>query len=127
MWKDNFDWGDFWYNTFFILMVILCIGAVALLITAEVTHKEIDSFTFVAEITHLDKVAFNRQRSSSRANYSASVYNGDWFSYTFNVSSSDYAKYQEGDMVEIKSITTQNIFKQKITNYELIGVVKNGI
>ena len=106
-----------------ILLVLAIIGLIGFLGFAAIggiTEYEVESFTFGAEITHLDKDVIYRKNSGTSTVYSASVCEGDWFSWTFDINGSQYARYKVGDILTIKSITSNNIFNLVRTDYEIV-------
>ena len=106
-----------------ILLVLVIIGFVGFLGFAAIsgiTEYEVESFTFGAKITHLDKDVIYRQHSGTSTVYSVSVCEGDWFAWTFKINSSQYARYKVGDILTIKSITSSNIFNHIRTDYEIV-------
>ena len=103
-----------------ILAIIALAGFLGFAAICGITEYEVESFTFGAEITHLDKDVIYRKNSGTSTVYSASVCEGDWFSWTFDISGSQYARYQVGDILTIKSITSSNIFNLISTHYEIV-------
>ena len=65
----------------------------------------VETYTIEAEITHCD---YSRSKGGYES-YILSVVDGD-FSTTIKVTSSQYAKYQEGDLVAIEVTTYENNF-----------------
>ena len=103
-----------------ILAIIALIVFLGLVAISDITEYEVETFTFGAEITHLDKDIIYRKSSGTLTIYSASVCEGDWFSWTFNINGNQYARYKVGDILTIKSITSSNVFNIVKTNYEIV-------
>lgn len=122
--KKYIDWGEIFIQFCMLLIIISFIGASVFAVVSATTEKEIDSFTFTANITHMDKSTHYVNRSGTKTTYSIAVDNNDWFSYCFNINGSEYAKWKIGDKVKIKSVTYKNAFNIKRTEYKVIGVEK---
>ena len=103
-----------------VLVIIGLIGFLEFAAICKITEYEVESFTFGAEITHLDKDAISRKNSGTSTFYSVSVCEGYWFSETFDINGSQYAKYKVGDILTIKSTTSSNIFNFITTDYEIV-------
>ena len=120
--NKKIQWGDVLPPAIGLLILLAFFGFAIFAMMSAVTEKEISNFTFMAEITHLDKSTYYVKNSGNRSSYSASVDDGNWFSYTFDINGSQYAKWKVGDRVQVKSATYRNIFNIERTEYILIGV-----
>lgn len=75
----------------------------------------IETYTIEAEITHCD---YSRSKGGYES-YILSIVDGD-FATTIKVTSSQYAKYQEGDLATVEITTYENNFGETRQSVKLI-------
>ena len=95
-------------------VLLICVLAICVLPFMGACTKEVDRYETKVEIVHID---FAYAKYSPR--YSMAIAN-DEINTTLAISSEQYAKYKEGDIVTIEVVTFANKFGDTMNKYKLI-------
>ena len=96
------------------LVFILCLTVVQ-----DVSTKEIESYIESFEISNTDYSIHHIKNGEVKTTYIMEVTN-DTDAHTFYVDANTWAKYKEGDIVEIKVATIESNVTGDFKTYELI-------
>lgn len=101
------------------LFILFCVAVLVLLLADVITTTEVETYTVGCEVTQLAYAEKSISRSKSRAVYQMGVRNDD-FATTIEISSSDFARYVVGDVVEIEVVLLESCFGTCGAEYRLI-------
>lgn len=96
------------------LVFILCLTVVQ-----DVSTKEIESYTEGFEISNMDYSVHHIKNGGVKTTYVMGVRN-DTDAHTFYVDANTWAKYKEGDIVEVKVMIMESNITGEFKTYELI-------
>lgn len=96
------------------LVFILCLTVVQ-----DVSTKEIESYTEGFEISNTDYSIHHIKNGGVKKTYTMEVIN-DTDAHTFYVDAKTWAKYKEGDIVEVKVAIMKSNVMGEFKTYELI-------
>ena len=100
-----------------LMLLFLSVGFFAIYL--DCSKVEINRYSIKSEITHCDYSYSKSDWGTQYSKYIISVRNKE-FTYTFEVSSTDYAKYKEGDFVNVEVKTLKDITGNLHREYKLL-------
>ena len=102
------------------IILILFLFSISLFSSYLRNYKvEIDRYFINSEVTHFDYSYSNGHRGRQYSKYIISIRNEE-FTHTFEVSSVDYAKYKEGDFINVEVKTLKDIIGKLHREYKIV-------
>ena len=108
------------------LVMIMCVILILFLLSIsffaiylKCSKVEIDRYSINSEISHCDYSYSKGNMGVTYSKYIISVRNEE-FAHTFEVSSTDYPKYKEGDFVNVEVKTSKDITGNLHREYKIL-------
>lgn len=108
------------------LIMVMCVILILLLLSFSLfaiylnfSKTEVNRYSINSEISHCDYSYSKGNMGVTYSKYIISVRNEE-FTHTFEVSSIDYAKYKEGDFVNVEVIIFEDKTGAQIREYKIL-------
>lgn len=113
---------DTLFDLFMIVMCLLVVGLLCFLIFVSANQTEVEIYSVGCEVSQMAYAEETVSRTQSRPVYKMGVRCDD-FATTLDITSSQFAQFAVGDIVEVEVTVMENAFGELYNTYKLLGPV----